>query len=123
MHKLTFKSNKTLKSLARETLDSKEFHLPYTKETTNTKSFFLVKDEGIYLMDAFCHKDKLKYVVYAQRYNPKYDLKGDLWERTYEVSRDDFGENIPFEEEALMRIASGGDITINLSETQIEVMA
>ena len=119
MHKLTFKSNKTLRSLAKETLNSKEFHLPYTKETTNTKSIFLVKDEGIYLMDAFCHKDELKYVVYASGYNPKYDL----WERTYEVSRDDFGESIPFEEEALMRIASGGDITINLSETQIEVTA
>ena len=57
MHKLKFKSNKTLRSLARETLNSKEFHLPYTKERTKTKSFFLVKDEGIYLMDAFCDKD------------------------------------------------------------------
>ena len=123
MHKLNFKSNKTLRSLAKETLNSKEFHLPYTKETTNTKSIFLVKDEGIYLMDAFCHKDELKYVVYASGYNPKYDKHNDLWERTYEVSRDDFGESIPFEEGALMRIASGGDITINLSETQIEVIA
>jgi len=38
-------------------------------------------------------------------------------------STDDFAENLPFEEEALMRIASGGDITINLSDTQIEVIA
>ena len=110
-------------SLARETLNSKEFHLTYTKERTKTKSFFLVKDEGIYLMDAFCDKDELKYVVYASGYNPKYDKHNDLWERTYEVSRDDFGESIPFEEEALMRIASGGDVTINLSETQLEVIA
>ena len=123
MHKLKFKSNKTLRSLARETLNSKEFHLPYTKERTKTKSFFLVKDEGIYLMDAFCDKDELKYVVYASGYNPKYDKHNDLWERTYEVSRDDFGESIPFEEEALMRMASGGDVTINLSETQMEVIA
>ena len=44
-------------------------------------------------------------------------------EGTYQVSADDFAENLPFEDEALMRIASGGDITINLSDTQIEVIA
>jgi hypothetical protein len=127
MHKLKFKSNKTLRSLAKETLNADTFKIAYKKETTDQKGFFLVKDEGIYLMNSYVNKDgerkNVNSVVYAQRFNPKYDLKGDLWDRTYEVSRDDFAENIPFEEEALMRIASGGDITINLSETQLEVIA
>jgi hypothetical protein len=127
MHKLKFKSNKTLRSLAKETLNADTFKIAYKKETTDQKGFFLVKDEGIYLMNSYVNKDgerkNVNSVVYAQRFNPKYDLKGDLWDRTYEVSRDDFAENLPFEEEALMRIASGGDITINLSETQLEVIA
>ena len=127
MHKLNFKSNKTLRSLAKETLNAEKFKIAYTKKTTNQKGFFLVKDEGIYLMNSYVNKDgermNVNSVVYASGYNPKHDKHNDLWERTHEVSGDDFAENLPFEEEALMRIASGGDITINLSETQIEVIA
>ena len=127
MHKLNFKSNKTLRSLAKETLNADKFKIAYTKKTTNQKGFFLVKDEGIYLMNSYVNKDgermNVNSVVYASGYNPKHDKHNDLWERTHEVSGDDFAENLPFEEEALMRIASGGDITINLSETHIEVIA
>ena len=127
MHKLKFKSNKTLRSLAKETLNADEFKLAYLgSNTTNVKQFWLVKDEGIYLMNSYVKdtEDKIKNkVVYASGYNPKHDKHNDLWERTYQVSADDFAENLPFEEEALMRIASGGDITINLNDTQIEVIA
>ena len=127
MHKLKFKSNKTLRSLAKETLNADTFKIAYKKETTDQKGFFLVKDEGIYLMCSYVNKDgereNVNSVVYASGYNPKHDKHNDLWDRTYEVSRDDFAENLPFEEEALIRIASGGDITINLSETQMEVIA
>ena len=124
MHKLNFKSNKTLRSLAKETLKADKFKIAYTKKTTNQKGFFLVKDEGIYLMNSYVNEDgATNKVVYASGYNPKYDKHNDLWERTYKVSGDDFAENVPFEEDALMRVASGGDITINLSDTQIEVIA
>ena len=124
MHKLKFKSNKTLRSLAKETLNADKFKIAYGKETTNQKGFWLVKDEGIYLMQSYLKKpSSANKVVYASGYNPKHDKHNDLWERTYQVSADDFAENLPFEEEALMRIASGGDITINLSDTQIEVIA
>ena len=124
MHKLNFKSNKTLRSLAKETLNADKFKIAYSKETTSQKGFWLVKDEGIYLMNSYLKKpSSTNKVVYASGYNPKYDKHNDLWDRTYEVSGDDFAENVPFEEEALMRIASGGDITINLSDTQIEVIA
>jgi hypothetical protein len=125
MHKLNFKSNKTLRSLARETLFAKEFKIAYRDKTTKEKSFWLVKDEGIYVMNCYLKdgKRKVEHVVYASGYNPKYDKHDDLWERTYEVSGDDFAENIPLDNSALNRLRDGGSLTINLSDTQIEVIA
>ena len=124
MTKLTFNSNKSLKSLARETLKASKFKIPYEDRTTDEKSFWLVKDEGIYLMNCYLKngKRKVEHVVYASGYNPKYD-KGDLWDRTHDISGDDFAEFIPFEEEALMRIASGGNVHIRLSEETLEITA
>ena len=126
MTTLTFNSNKELKSLARETLSSNEFHQPYTEETTTEKGIFLVKDEGIYIMDAYADKHPDSYnrrVIYASGYNPKHDKYGDLWDRTYAVSRDDFGEFVPMDEDALIRIMKGGKITIKLTPTMLEVRA
>ena len=126
MTTLTFNSNKELKSLARETLSSNEFHQPYTKETTTEKGIFLVKDEGIYIMDAYADKHPDSYnrrVIYASGYNPKHDKYGDLWDRTYAVSRDDFGEFVPMDDDALIRIIRGGKITIKLTPTMLEVKA
>jgi len=73
-----------------------------------------------YLKDG---KRKVKHVVYASGYNPKYDKNDDLWDRTHEVSGDDFVENIPLDISALNRLRDGGNLTINLSETQMEVIA
>tara|TARA_R100000808_G_C2114551_1_gene127610 strand:- start:4 stop:381 length:378 start_codon:yes stop_codon:yes gene_type:complete len=125
MHKLTFKSNKTLRSLARETLFAKEFKIAYRDKTTKDRQFWLVKDEGIYVMNCYLKdgKRKVKHVVYASGYNPKYDKNDDLWDRTHEVSGDDFVENIPLDISALIRLRDGGNLTINLSETQMEVIA
>jgi len=124
MHKLKFKSNKTLRSLAKETLNSDTFKIAYSKETTDQKGFYLVKDEGIYLMQSYLKKpSSSNKVVYASGYNPKYDKHNDLWDRTHEVSGDDFAENVPFDEDALMRIASGGDVIINLGKTNMEIIA
>jgi len=126
MTTLTFNSNKNLKSLARETLSSKVFHQPYTEETTEQRGIFLVKDEGIYVMDAYADKHPDSYnrrVIYASGYNPKHDKYGDLWDRTYAVSRDDFGEFVPMDDDALIRIMKGGKITIKLTPTTMEVRA
>tara|TARA_R100001224_G_scaffold93712_1_gene63125 strand:- start:42 stop:422 length:381 start_codon:yes stop_codon:yes gene_type:complete len=125
MHKLTFKSNKTLRSLARETLFAKEFKIAYRDKTTQDRQFWLVKDQGIYVMNCYLKdgKRKVKHVVYASGYNPKYDKNDDLWDRTHEVSGDDFVENIPLDISALNRLRDGGNLTINLSETQKEVIA
>ena len=125
MHKLTFKSNKTLRSLARETLFAKEFKIAYRDKTTQDRQFWLVKDQGIYVMNCYLKdgKRKVKHVVYASGYNPKYDKNDDLWDRTHEVSGDAFVENIPLDISALNRLRDGGNLTINLSETQKEVIA
>ncbi len=125
MHKLKFKSNKTLRSLARETLFAKEFKIAYRDKTTQDRQFWLVKDEGIYVMNCYLKdgKRKVKHVVYASGYNPKYDKNDDLWDRTHEVSGDDFVEDIPLDISALIRLRDGGNLTINLSETQLEVIA
>ena len=126
MTTLTFNSNKTLKSLARETLSSHEFHQPYTKDTTDKRGFFLVKDEGIYLMDAYADKHSDSYnkrVIYASGFNPKHDKHGDLWDRTHEVSGDDFAENIPLDNSQLNRLRDGGNLTIKLTSKYIEAKA
>ena len=125
MHKLTFKSNKTLSSLARETLFAKEFKIAYRDKTTQDRQFWLVKDEGIYVMNCYLKdgKRKVKHVVYASGYNPKYDKNDDLWDRTHAVSGDDFVENIPLDISALIRLRDGGNLTINLGTTDMEIIA
>jgi len=125
MTTLTFNSNKNLKSLARETLFAKEFKIAYRDKTTKERSFWLVKDEGIYVMNCYLKngKRKVEHVVYASGFNPKYDKDGDLWDRTYAVSRDDFAENIPLNLSQLNRLREGGNLTIKLGHEYIEVEA
>ncbi len=125
MHKLTFKSNKTLRSLAKETLFAKKFKIAYLDKTTQDKQFWLVKDDGIYVMNCYLKdgKRKVKHVVYASGYNPKYDKNDDLWDRTHAVSGDDFVENIPLDISSLNRLRDGGNLTINLGKTHMEIIA
>jgi len=126
MSKLTFRSNKTLRSLAEETLKRNEFHMPYTQETTDKKGFFFVKDDGIYLMNAYLktkeEKKKKNHVIYASGYNPK--TNDDVWEDSrHAVGGDDFGQLINFDLLQLRRIANGGSVEIEISEKSFEVWA
>ena len=125
-HTLTFNSNKSLVKLARDTMKASNFKIAYRDKYTSKKSFYLVKDDGIYLMNAYqTPKGKTpktnNTVVYASGFNPKFN--DDIWEKTYQVSSDDFAENIYFTDDQLDRIANGGTITIKLSETEYEVVA
>ena len=123
-HKLKFKSNKSLVKLARETIKNSNFKIAYRKKYTPEKCFYLVKDDGIYLMEAY---DTTKTprengtVIYASGFNPKYNK--DVWEDSYLVSRDDFAENIYFTNDQLKRVANGGSIDISLTEDSIGVRA
>lgn len=125
MNTLKFKSNKSLVKLARETLFAKEFKTAYVDETTSDKSFWLVKDEGIYVMSCYIKngKRKVEHVVYASGFNPKYDKHGDLWDRASQISGDDFAENIPLDISQLNRLRDGGNLTIKLSPTTLTVIA
>jgi len=115
MKKLTFRTSKKLRSLAKATLEASEFKIGYPEKTTKTKSMFLVKDDGIYLMNSFTVKNgktplENDYVVYAWGYNP--NTNEDIWEDSYEVSRDDFGESLELGEEWLVKIANGHSLYI-----------
>ena len=126
MTTLNFNSNKTLKSLARETLFAKEFKTAYVDETTNERSFWLVKDDGIYVMNCYVKngkREKVNQVIYASGFNPKHDKNDDLWDRTHAVSGDDFAENIPLGISQLNHLRDGGNLTIKLTSKYIEVIA
>ena len=126
MTTLTFNSNKTLKSLAKETLFSKEFKIAYRDKITKKKSFWLVKDDGIYVMNCYVKngkREKVNQVIYASGFNPKHDKNGNLWDRTYAVSHDDFAENIPLDISQLNHLRDGGNLTIKLTSEYIEVIA
>ena len=127
-HRLIFKSNKSLRKLARDTLKASNFKIAYREKYTSKKCFYLVKDDGIYLMNCYSNnpnkelgRDEPNTVIYASGFNPKYNK--DIWEKTYEVSRDDFAENIFFSDDQLERILNGGNVDICLSETEYEVRA
>lgn len=99
--------------------------IPYEDEYTKDMGVWLVKDEGIYLM-APTHEERDRdengktVVCYAQGFSP--NVK-DLWNKTYAVSRDDFAEFIPLNDEQVADIfaAPKGQkgLTIKFTETQI----
>ena len=127
-HTLTFNSNKSLVKLAKDTMKASNFKVAYRDKYTPEKCFYLVKDDVIYLMNCYSNnpnkelgRDEPNTVVYASGFNPKFN--DDIWEKTYQVSRDDFAENIYLTNSQLDRIVNGGTITIKLSETEYEVEA
>ena len=128
-NKLKFNSNKSLVKLARDTIAASKFKIAYRDEHTADKCFYLVKDDGIYLMNCYetdnadseLGRDKPNSVVYASGFNPKHNE--NVWEDAHAVSGDDFAENIYLTNEQLDRVANGGSVNISLSETEIEVRA
>ena len=128
-HKLKFNSNKSLVKLARNTIAASKFKIAYRDKYTTEKCFYLVKDNGIYLMNCYetdgsdskLGRDKPNSVVYASGFNPKFNK--DVWEDSQAISSDDFAENIYLTDDQLDRVANGGSINISLSETEMEVRA
>ena len=120
-HKLTFRSNRTIRRLARETLVHKKFKIPFQDAYSSEKSFWLVKDEGIYVRNAFKRDSCL--ASYAVGYKPTEANKKTLWEKTHRVNGDDFAESIPLAKEQLERIIDGGELVIYLNETALRIEA
>jgi len=120
-HKLVFRSNATTRRLARETLVHKKFKIPFQDAYSSEKSFWLVKDEGIYIMSAFKRDSSL--VSYAFTYKPTKGNRDVLWGRTHRISGDDFAESIPLTKEQLNRIVDGGDLVIYINENALRIEA
>lgn len=125
MNMLRFLNNTTLRELAKETLNHKDFREPYTKEITREKGFWLVKDHGVYLMQGFIeNKSNPKNIVsYAHGYNPNQNTSDELWNKCHDFSSDDFGEWIPMTDEGLFSIyQEKANLEIKLTETTIEII-
>jgi len=129
MHKLIFKNDKA-KTLTKmlEWSMRQERHKPYTRGlNAREHGLWLVKDDGIYLMsptaENFTLGKEKNTVVYAQGYKPTKANKDTLWDKTHAISGDDFAEFVALLDDQKCRIIAGGDITIELSETELGIFA
>ena len=122
MHTLKFKSKEFRRML--NFMIRHERRKPYTNEKTSEYGLWLVKDQGIYLMSPTSERDLVNeessHIIYAKGYSPKAE---NLWEKTHMVSGDDFAEFIPLELPQVERLKEGGDLTIRISDTEIEIRA
>ena len=122
MHKLTFKNDKanTLAKMLRWAND-RQRRIPYTKTMTGAQGLWLVKDEGIYLMSPT--DEKFRTVVYARGYKPTKTNRDTLWDKTHDVSGDDFAEFVHLDADQVTRVLDGGGITVKLNATTLEITA
>lgn len=123
MHTLIFKTEDIAQlAKATEAHRGKQFKIPYTNETTEDVGFWLVKDDGIYLMNAFdVGAAKNNIVVYADGYEPDNE---DCWALAHEVSGDDFADFVPISDCILkLLLHHHGDLEIGLTETELQVNA
>ena len=106
MTRLVFDNGEALRRLAIGTMKAEKFRIPYTDQDTSDKGVLLVKDEGIYLMNAYAGgkpPNELGTVVFAESYDPNKDE--EVWERSRQaVGGDDFGEFVPLPEIVLRAI-------------------
>jgi len=104
--RLVFDNGEALRRLAIGTMKAEKFRIPYTDQATSDKGVLFVKDEGIYLMNAYAGgkpPNELGTVVFAESYDPTKDE--DVWERSRQaVGGDDFGEFVPLPEIVLRAI-------------------
>ena len=120
IHYLTFPTTKKLRDLAKGTLEANEFKTAYEDKHTNRKSFWLVKDEGIYVMSFY--KGHKNIVALAKGYNPNTLDRNKVWDKANDVSRDDFAENIPLNETMLQNLIKGQNLHIHMNDEQIKTM-
>lgn len=125
MHRLKFKDDGFQRMLTHMMRHPRK--LPYTTENTADYGLWLVKDDGIYVMSP-CHMEDRDiefdgssvHVIYAKGYDRN---QPDIWDKTYQVSRDDFAEFIPLEKKQVQRMMETCELEIGISETELEVVA
>lgn len=118
MTRLVFDNGEALQRLAIGTMKAEKFRIPYTDQATSDKGVLFVKDEGIYLMNAYAGgkpPNELGTVVYADSFDPNKDE--EVWERSRQaVGGDDFGEFIQLPEIVLRAI-----ITLQLKKLIVDM--
>ena len=90
MHRLTFQERGV--SAYANAHDEQSAQNSYTTENTADYGLWLVKDDGIYVMAPSESRDLDNngvHVIYANGYDRN---EPDIWDKTYEVSPDDFAE-------------------------------
>jgi hypothetical protein len=123
--RLVFDNGEALRRLAIGTMKAEKFRIPYTDQDTSDKGVLLVKDEGIYLMNAYAGgkpPNELGTVVFAESYDPNKDE--EVWERSRQaVGGDDFGEFVPLPEIVLRAIVMRqlNKLIIDMSEESYSV--
>jgi len=123
--RLVFDNGEALRRLAIGTMKAEKFRIPYTDQATSDKGVLFVKDEGIYLMNAYAGgkpPNELGTVVFAESYDPNKDE--DVWERSRQaVGGDDFGEFVPLPEIVLRAIVMRqlNKLIIDMSEESYSV--
>lgn len=122
LHQLIFKNDKagTLAAMMEHSNQNKR-RLPYSNAETEDFGFWLVKDEGIYLMAPT--DKKFETVVYARGYKPTKSNRDILWAKTHAISGDDFAEFVRLDRNQMIRVTRGGDITIEIDAVQMMVTA
>jgi hypothetical protein len=106
-------------------MKAEKFRIPYTDQDTSEKGVLLVKDEGIYLMNAYAGgkpPNELGTVVFADSFDPNKDE--EVWERSRQaVGGDDFGEFVPLPEIVLRAIVMRqlNKLIIDMSEESYSV--
>ena len=125
MTRLVFDNGEALRRLAIGTMKAEKFRIPYTDQDTSDKGVLFVKDEGIYIMNAYAGgkpPNELGTVVFAESYDPTKDE--DVWERSRQaVGGDDFGEFVPLPEIVLRAIVMRqlNKLIIDMSEESYSV--
>jgi len=123
--RLVFDNGEALRRLAIGTMKAEKFRIPYTDQDTSDKGVLFVKDEGIYLMNAYAGgkpPNELGTVVFAESYDPNKDE--EVWERSRQaVGGDDFGEFVPLPEIVLRAIVMRqlNKLIIDMSEESYSV--
>jgi len=121
MHTLKFKSKEFARMI--NWMKTHERKIPYEDKTTAKYGLWLVKDDGIYVMSPSAERDKDDdgvHVIYADGFHRDEE---DIWDKTHAVSGDDFAEFIPLSYDMMDRIEKSGNLTIRISETELEIRA
>jgi len=103
--------------------------LPYGQGPANEPGFWLVKDDGIYIMPAGWDEsvgekaaNSQHKIVFATGYNPKTDE--DVWEKSRAAAGgDDFAEFVGLTSDIVERVKATGRLLVTISETEIRLEA